>query len=535
MPAEITRVVTIYSLCHFAAHASSVQNAIVIQSSGAVDESIQRVSIRRHTSAHDAGTWREHADAKQDALDNGSAHAKQAFLNRAEFAALRSEDKDDFCKFELTGTTSSAGTYPMSDFMEWLLPQSDMFIEGGDSNNETLPYETPEILMDNIPPAPLSLRKSRPEPLVDRSASTFTSRYECKDEPTLTRAFAALDNRTGGHVTRGAVERSFANPWVGLKFTIAQQQAKMTVHPNHHGIVGHWRYYETQWWGTQLEALLNDLLREVELPDMEFAVSMLDGSPDTNDLDGTREVGVFKAEGAVGDDLLMIPRSLIFDWGDQARKLAVAYKQKPCEQQKKTAVWRGATTGGGNTWRNATGAKNFKLYGYGGGTLPRWQLVDFSRKHPELLDAAFTRVVQIDRPQDFISYLTKHGMMKEKLDDDAQRCYAAVVVVDGNTGADRLPRQLAYGIPAVLLHNETLSHGNEFWYGELRPGIDYVSATQETLQSTLTKLLGDASLQKCIGENGRRFVEASLSEGLLKCYMHKLLQEYGKRYRAGYR
>jgi hypothetical protein len=504
----------------------------VIQSSGIVDESIDHSSVRRQRFVRDARVWQEDG-TRQDIADDAAFQSKHAFLNKADAGALRNDHHDESCQFELDSTTSSAGASAVSDFTSWLYPAPDMLVEETGSYNKDLPYEIPESLMANIPLESLASQKSRTKPLVDRSPSTFTNRYKCKDEPAITRAFEAIDNqtqRTGQRITKTAVERSFKDLWVGLKFTIAQQRATMSVHSDHHGIVGHWRYYERQWWGTQLEALLNDLLREVELPDMEFAVSMLDGSP-TRD----PQVGVLKAEGIVGQDLLMIPRSMLFDWGEQVRKLAAAYKQTPCKHRKKMAVWRGATTGGANKFLNATGGKDFKLSGFSGGTLPRFQLVEFSRKHPELLDAAFTQAVQVDRAEDFENYMTEHGFMKRRLDDDAQRCYSAAVVIDGNTGADRLPRQLAYGIPIVIIHNKTLTSGDVYWYDELRAGVDYVPATQETLQQTLEKLLNDENLQKCIGENGRHYVETALTEGRMKCYMHTLLQEYAKRYRAGFR
>ena len=77
-----------------------------------------------------------------------------------------------------------------------------------------------------------------------------------------------------------------------------------------------------------------------------------------------------------------------------------------------------------------------------------------------------------------------------------QRCYAAVVVVDGYTVPDRLAKQFAYGIPVVFVrathpfHTWNPSPTAEFWYNELQEGTDYVAATQDTVEAVLAKSRG---------------------------------------------
>merc|ERR1712083_930858 len=133
--------------------------------------------------------------------------------------------------------------------------------------------------------------------------------------------------------------------------------------------------------------------------------------------------------------------------------------------------------------------------------------------------------------------LQREGLMKPKLLDREQRCYAAVVVLDGNSLPDRLPYQLAYGIPLVFIRNEGRLDPptNEFWYDELQNGTNFLTATVDTLEATLERLpkLPDRGAE--IGRNSAAFTRDRLSEDRLMCYATKALTMYGERYAAALR
>jgi len=344
---------------------------------------------------------------------------------------------------------------------------------------------------------------------ISRTSEAFESRHQCGPEPTLDAAFASLDAKIGGSINREDVIKASRNESIGLRFVVRD------------GVLSHYvsRGRKEAMVRARLPAyvsLLNDLLSEVELPDMEFAVSLLDRSPGS--------AHVFKTEGDPGKDLLFIPRSLS-DWGRAARSLAEKYAREPCTRQHPQAVFRGATTGGRHVW-NAS-ASDRPLRAFDGSQLPRFDVVALSNERPDLLDAGFTEVVQSNEPKFLKQSLHAQGMMRGFLSDDEQRCFAAAVVVDGNSMPDRFPRQLAYGVPVVLVHRQS----DEFWYKELRPGVHYLPATPGTLVEVLEKLRGKPELARCIGANGRRFLIDHLNENRLKCYLHRLLTEYSKRYK----
>lgn len=115
-----------------------------------------------------------------------------------------------------------------------------------------------------------------------------------------------------------------------------------------------------------------------------------------------------------------------------------------------------------------------------------------------------------------------------RMTDDQQTCYAAIIVPYGNSVADRLPRQLALGVPVIMMRDRT--DVDEFWYEEIINGTQWIEATPETLEVILERLLKDEERQKRLGAEARRFVEERFSERRLKCYVYRLLSGYAQEY-----
>merc|ERR1712039_103827 len=125
--------------------------------------------------------------------------------------------------------------------------------------------------------------------------------------------------------------------------------------------------------------------------------------------------------------------------------------------------------------------------------------------------------------------LRVRGMVDEKrMSDDEQTCYSAIIVPYGNSVADRLPRQLALGVPVIMMRDRT--DVDEFWYEEVQNGTQWIEATPETLEVILEQLMSDQERQARIGDEARRFVEERFSERRLKCYVYRLLSRYAKEY-----
>jgi len=336
--------------------------------------------------------------------------------------------------------------------------------------------------------------------------SEVIDEYQCPVEPTITRAFAHLDSsnitlnsdfiaKVGGGYLYPLDRTGYGGT---MRFDIADHQVDITP-----------KAWYAHWGKTIADTnagfprIFLDIAKEVQLPNISFIISMADGSPAhrarkmpwlnistmnlwTNAVPGPHPyeiapLGVWRTEGRPGVDLLSLPRS-VSDWGRSVRSM---FEKRANASFSPTsfAVFRGRDTG----------------LGY------RQDVRSFSKRRPDLLDAGV-----------------------DPLSDEQQMRFKAVVVIDGQSLADRLPRQMAYGVPVVLVH--PLESLNEFWYHEMRPWEHYVPASVSDLELTLDTLQKDPHLAREIGLNGKRFIEERLSERRLRCYMYRLLQEYAARF-----
>jgi len=329
-----------------------------------------------------------------------------------------------------------------------------------------------------------------------QNISQLIDKYQCQAEPIITSAFMHLDSlnitlnsdfiaTAGGDFYYPIQEIATFGRGGIMRFDLADQQVDITP-----------KQYIASWGSTNADStkgwpkLFLDIAQEVRLPNISFLISMADGSPAPHarqlrraQTDGyeVAQSGVWRTEGRPGVDLLSLPRSM-FDWGGV---VASMFKKEPDASYSPTsfAVFRGRDTGLGF----------------------RQEIRNFSKLRPDLLDAGHSH-----------------------LSDEQQMRFQAVVVIDGNSLADRLPRQMAYGIPVVLVH--PLQSLNEFWYHEMTPWEHYVPASVFDLELTLDTLQRDPNFAHQIGLNGKRFIEERLSERRLRCYMYRMLQEYAARF-----
>mmetsp|Transcript_82836 Transcript_82836/g.158107 ORF Transcript_82836/g.158107 Transcript_82836/m.158107 type:complete len:436 (+) Transcript_82836:153-1460(+) len=367
----------------------------------------------------------------------------------------------------------------------------------------------------------------------------FLRKYKCDAEPTITAAFQRLDANNQGAIRSSdllmANESRTDSSWLAL-FTIKGGRAETTYTSNKKWVSER---------ATQYQRALNQILEEAQVPDMKLLISLSD-----NGDFGPGNQYVLSNDGRPGSDLLFLPRSVLLR-GAWANFQTVPHGATRCLHGRHTgvAVFRGSSTG--TAWAYDA-SHPLPLRDANGVVGLRYKVANLSKYRPDLVDAGFTRVVDEDHfapthghEKEFEIALQKEGMIKEPLTDEQQQCYSAVLVVDGHAQADRLARQMMYGIPVIVIHEHKkrfiLQQGNatiqlerwqdEFWYGEPRNGQDWLMVDIDELEETLENLLSDPARMAMIGRNGRSFVQERLSERRLKCYMYTLLTEYGKRYR----
>jgi hypothetical protein len=260
-------------------------------------------------------------------------------------------------------------------------------------------------------------------------------------------------------------------------------------------------------WQNLYKPVFQEVASRTDLPDMDVILSLLDEAPGG--------AGVLKVEGTIGEDFLAVPRSVgdfdIPSWASYYNE----QKQK-CKNRTNKFVFRGGITGAVYSYADVRSGNVSTL---------RYKVISQTRS--DIIDAGFTNVdaQQTDNVEGVTKILQERGLMKNWLTDEEQLCYAGVLVIDGNSLPDRFPNQLAYGIPNVFLHT---TDADEYWYHDLRPGIDYVAATPETLVSQVEALVRNETLAATIGRNGQMFVINNLNQERLICYMQQALEEYAK-------
>lgn len=311
----------------------------------------------------------------------------------------------------------------------------------------------------------------------------FRTLHRCKEEPSIAAGFKTLDE------SNTILDESFLESnWQDMLVTIENQRISNVTK-------GIWAPLRAD----SYMRLLNELLQEVELPDMKFSINLADKAD--------AKLGIFKVEGKWGKDLFMLPRSLP-DFGRDL-KASIEEGQSKCPAIAQHAVFRGATQPG-------------CTHGV------RYELVRLSMRRPDLLDAKFNTVINCWNKEESINEtFSKQGMMSEWMWDRTARCHNSVVVPDGISLADRVPWQLTYGVPVILLHGSKVQ--DEFWYGEAESKGAFLKATPDTLELILEALKSNATKRAIMGKRAVAYAEKHLTESRLKCYLHSSLTEYAKR------
>lgn len=198
---------------------------------------------------------------------------------------------------------------------------------------------------------------------------------------------------------------------------------------------------------------------------------------------------------------------------------ARAGAQRDWSSRKNKAVWRGSTTGGlytpGN-WRK----------------FQRSKVVAVSTEFPDILDARFTDLSQVreeDR-QEMTRIFQAENMLGERMAYHQQMEHRMVVVVDGNSVADRFAEQLAMGAAVLKVD----SPHKEFWYPDAVPNVHYIPVARDVsdLAARLreARLPGNSEWVRKIAERGSVFIRSRLSKEALGCYWVQLLKAYGSHF-----
>lgn len=272
-------------------------------------------------------------------------------------------------------------------------------------------------------------------------------------------------------------------------YTIKDNQVYIKTHGEHVGF----RIF--------MDALLLSLTRKVKLPDVEFFVNLGDwplvkrkpteklhpilswcGSNETRDIvmptyDLTESV--LETMGRVSLDMISVQANTGPVW----------------EDKNSTAFWRGRDS-----------------------RRERLELVKLARKHPDLIDAAFTNFFFFKHNESLYGPLVKHVSFFDFFK------YKYQINIDGTVAAYRLPYLLAGD--SVVLKQDSIYY--EHFYNDLKPWEHYVPFKRD-LSDLLEKIQWvknhDEEAKK-IAKAGQEFARNSLMGDTIFCYYVKLFQEY---------
>lgn len=118
----------------------------------------------------------------------------------------------------------------------------------------------------------------------------------------------------------------------------------------------------------------------------------------------------------------------------------------------------------------------------------RANVVKLSNYFPQLIDARFTNTLNLPEYLTNGTYIWKSNInfstrdadnvsnqmiyyTKERMSDDESMNYKYIIVCDGNSIADRLPRQMLFGTSVII---KQVSHLQSFWYYKLSQWNNYI-------------------------------------------------------------
>lgn len=250
-----------------------------------------------------------------------------------------------------------------------------------------------------------------------------------------------------------------------------------------------------------MDATLLSITRKVKMPDVEFFVNLGDW-PLEKKKSSQNLHPIFSWCGSADSKDIVMPT---YDLTDSVLEtmgrvsldmMSVQANTGPAWQDKNsTAFWRGRDS-----------------------CKERLELVKLSRKHPEVIDAAFTNFFFFKHDESLYGPIVKHISFYDFFK------YKYQINVDGTVAAYRLPYLLAGN--SVILKQESIYY--EHFYNELQPWKHYIPFKRD-LSDLLEKLQwakehDEESMN--IAKAGQEFARNNLMGDHIFCYYFKLLQEY---------
>lgn len=175
------------------------------------------------------------------------------------------------------------------------------------------------------------------------------------------------------------------------------------------------------------------------------------------------------------------------------------------------AVWRGATTYEGHQYHNSTL-----------GDTPRGQLVKASMTHPELIDAAFHKIIQKFKSRKV--ELSNEFRVSGRIPPNDMMRYRAIIDIDGNSWSSRFGLLLCSNSVIIKIDPDFVEHFYDIG-GTLKPMVHYLPASLDNITNVVKYAMDERNDNEM-----RRMVQAAniwckgamSEEGLAKDSLRRL-------------
>lgn len=256
--------------------------------------------------------------------------------------------------------------------------------------------------------------------------------------------------------------------------------------------------------------LLSSISQIVKLPNTNFILSTADGySGET----ANYPAPIYAFSKIKTDHVILIPDVDSLTVGqDYLKEIELGRKRIPWFKKISKAFWRGVTTGGHYTLQNYQQQN-------------RYILVNLSKTNPQLIDARFTQLVQMD--ESLKSFLQKQGILSANVSIAEHLIYKYQLLIDGNTSSwGRAYWQLWSN---CLIFKQESPH-LQWYYSQLQPYKHYIPI-KNNLSDLLEKLNWAKSHDgqaRQIAENANKFARSHLQLSDMLQYIYVALTEYSK-------
>lgn len=196
---------------------------------------------------------------------------------------------------------------------------------------------------------------------------------------------------------------------------------------------------------------------------------------------------------------------------DWERDFQHSEKKHSWNSKLRKAIWRGATTYDGHQYHNS------EL-----GDTPRGQLVTASMAHPELIDAAFHKIIQKFKPRK-VELTNEFRVSGRILPSDMMR-YRAIIDIDGNSWSSRFGLLLCTNSVIIKIDPDFVEHFYDNG-GEVRPMVHYLPASLDNITNVVKYAMderNDHEMRKMVQAANLWCKGAMSEEGLAKDSLRRL-------------